>query len=66
MFDPTIHLGDVLTLASLGLVAWQRVNTTLRSVERFMDESRQDRLSLHQRLDLIELEIGLKRRLGDR
>ena len=63
-FDATVHLGDVLTLASLGLVAWQRVSSTLRAVEEFMRDSREDRLALHRRIDLLEHEFGARRRRG--
>ena len=64
-FDPTLHLGDLLTIIALGGAAYQRVAATLRAIERFMDESREDRLSLHRRLDLMERQFAELRRHGD-
>lgn len=55
--DLNLHIGDVIALAGLGLAAWQRVSTALRGIEQFMRDSREDRLSLHRRIDLIEYQI---------
>jgi hypothetical protein len=59
MFDPTLHLGDLLTILGLGWAAYSRVAGTLRKIDRFMEESEEDRLSIHRRLDLIEHQIGI-------
>lgn len=61
-FDPTLHLGDLLAILAVGSAAYQRVASTLRTIERFMDDSRNDRLGLHQRMDVIEAHIAQLRR----
>lgn len=65
MIDTTIHVGDVITLASLGIVGWQRVSSCLRAVEAFMDETRRELSDLNRRVDLLEIETGaIHRRKG--
>jgi hypothetical protein len=53
MFDPTIHFGDILTVVAVGWGAYQKVVKALASIEAFMIESRDDRLSLHRQIDAL-------------
>ena len=52
--DPTIHLGDLISVAAFILMAYQRISSVLRSIEAFMEESRLDRIALHKRLETLE------------
>jgi hypothetical protein len=62
MFDATFHIGDIIALVTVGAAAYTRVSGTLRAIERFMEESREDRLSIHRRMDLVEHQIRVLRK----
>lgn len=53
-FDPTFHLGDLLAILAIGGGAYQRVAGTLKTIEGFIQESRNDRAHLHQRIEALE------------
>jgi hypothetical protein len=57
VIDTTFHIGDIVAILTVCGAGYQRVAGTLRAIEQFMEVSREDSLSLHRRLDLVEFQL---------